>query len=154
MYELNLPTFDFRLKKEKEQIFIYDSIRKKYVVLTPEEWVRQHIVHFLINHKHYPATLMNVEVGMNIRSMTRRADIVCYDSQANVLLIVECKAPEVKITQNVFEQIAQYNMSLKSKYLLVSNGLEHYSCSIDHEAKTYQFLQVIPDYTTIVTPVK
>ncbi len=154
MYELNLPPFEFRLKKEKEQIFIYDDIRKKYVVLTPEEWVRQHIVHFLISHKHYPATLMNVEVGMNIRSMTRRADIVCYDSQANVLLIVECKAPEVKITQNVFEQIAQYNMSLKSKYLLVSNGLQHYSCSIDHTAKTFQFLQDIPDYTSIITSTK
>lgn len=146
MYELNLPTFDFRLKKENSVVFIFDVIRKKFVKLTPEEWVRQHVVHFLLEQKHYPASLMNVEVGMEIQTMRRRADIVCYESDGGVRLITECKAPEVKITQTVFEQIAQYNMCLKAKYLLVTNGLEHFVCEINAEQKTYTFLQDIPPY--------
>ena len=149
MYELNLPTFDFRLKKENSVVFIFDVIRKKYVKLTPEEWVRQHVVHFLLEQKHYPASLMNVEVGMEIQTMRRRADIVCYESDGGVRLITECKAPEVKITQVVFEQIAQYNMCLNAKYLLVTNGLEHFVCEINAEQKTYTFLQDIPDYKTV-----
>lgn len=148
MYELNLPTFDFRLKKENSVVFIFDVIRKKFVKLTPEEWVRQHVVHFLLEQKHYPASLMNVEVGMEIQTMRRRADIVCYESDGGVRLITECKAPEVKITQAVFEQIAQYNMCLKAKYLLVTNGLEHFVCEINAEQKTYTFLQDIPPYKT------
>lgn len=148
MYELNLPTFDFRLKKENSVVFIFDVIRKKFVKLTPEEWVRQHVVHFLLEQKHYPASLMNVEVGMEIQTMRRRADIVCYESDGGVRLITECKAPEVKITQTVFEQIAQYNMCLRSKYLLVTNGLEHFVCEINAEQKTYTFLQDIPPYKT------
>ena len=123
-------------------------IRKKFVKLTPEEWVRQHVVHFLLEQKHYPASLMNVEVGMEIQTMRRRADIVCYESDGGVRLITECKAPEVKITQTVFEQIAQYNMCLKAKYLLVTNGLEHFVCEINAEQKTYTFLQDIPPYKT------
>ncbi|MCQ2959145.1 MAG: type I restriction enzyme HsdR N-terminal domain-containing protein [Bacteroidales bacterium] len=148
MYELNLPPCEFRLKKEKDLPCIFDEIRKKYVKLTPEEWVRQHVVHFLLKQKKYPASLMGVEVGMEIQKMQRRADIVCYDSSANVRLVVECKAPEVKITQAVFEQIAQYNILLKSKYLLVTNGLEHFVCEIDAENKTYKFLDDIPEYRT------
>ena len=148
MYELNLPSFDFRLKKENSVVFIFDVIRKKFVKLTPEEWVRQHVVHFLLEQKHYPASLMNVEVGMEIQTMRRRADIVCYESDGGVRLITECKAPEVKITQTVFEQIAQYNMRLKAKYLLVTNGLEHFVCEINAEQKTYTFLQDIPPYKT------
>ena len=149
MYELNLPTFDFRLKKENSVVFIFDVIRKKFVKLTPEEWVRQHVVHFLLEQKHYPASLMNVEVGMEIQTMRRRADIVCYESDGGVRMITECKAPEVKITQTVFEQIAQYNMCLKAKYLLVTNGLEHFVCEINAEQKTYTFMQDIPDYKTM-----
>lgn len=148
MYELNLPTFDFRLKKENSVVFIFDVIRKKFVKLTPEEWVRQHVVHFLLEQKHYPASLVNVEVGMEIQTMRRRADIVCYESDGGVRMITECKAPEVKITQTVFEQIAQYNMCLKAKYLLVTNGLEHFVCEINAEQKTYTFLQDIPPYKT------
>ena len=104
---------------------------------------------FFIGNKTYPATLMGVEVGMEIQTMKRRADIVCYDSQGNVVLVVECKAPEVKITQAVFDQIAQYNILLKSQYLLVTNGLEHYICKIDSEHKTYAFLENIPDYKSL-----
>lgn len=149
MYELNLPSFDFRLKKESTGICIYDVVRRKYVKLTPEEWVRQHVVHFLLTQKHYPLSLMNVEVGMEIQSMRRRADIVCYNSQADVLLVTECKAPEVKITQEVFEQIAQYNMCLKARYLFVSNGLTHFACEINAEQKSYMFLENVPDYNSI-----
>ena len=149
MYELNFPSFDARVQKGEDFVTIYDVIRKKWVKLTPEEWVRQHAVHFLLEHKTYPATLMAVEVGMEIQTMKRRADIVCYDSQGNVVLVVECKAPEVKITQAVFDQIAQYNILLKSQYLLVTNGLEHYICKIDSEHKTYAFLEDIPDYKSL-----
>lgn len=148
MYELNLPRCEFRLKKENELPYIYDVVRKKYVKLTPEEWVRQHVVHFLLEQKKYPASLMRVEVGMEIQTMKRRADIVCYDSQGGVLLVTECKAPEVKITQAVFDQIAQYNILLKAKYLLVTNGLEHFVCEIDAAKKTYTFLPDIPEYKT------
>ena len=149
MYELNLPTYDFRVKKENGQVVIFDDIRKKFIALTPEEWVRQHIIHFLMEQKHYPASLMNVEVAMKINTMYRRADVVCYNSQANVLLVVECKAPQVKISQLVFEQIAQYNTLLKSRYLLVTNGLQHFICEINHEEKSYKFLQEIPDYNDL-----
>jgi type I site-specific restriction endonuclease len=149
MYELNLPTYDFRVKKENGQTSIFDDIRKKFVALTPEEWVRQHVMHFLIEQKHYPASLINVEVAMTINTMSRRADMVCYDSKGNVLLVVECKAPQVKISQTVFEQIAQYNMMLKSRYLLVTNGLQHFICKINHEEKSYKFLQDIPDYNDL-----
>ena len=149
MYELNLPGYDFRVKKENGQVVIFDDIRKKFIALTPEEWVRQHIIHFLMEQKHYPASLMNVEVAMKINTMYRRADVVCYDSQANVLLVVECKAPQVKISQLVFEQIAQYNTLLKSRYLLVTNGLQHFICEKNHEEKSYKFLQEIPDYNDL-----
>lgn len=149
MYELNLPTFDFRLKKEQDFVCIYDVIRKKYVKLTPEEWVRQHVVHLLLEQKQYPSSLMNVEVGMEYQKMKRRADIVCYNSDGSVFLVTECKAPEVKITQEVFEQIAQYNILLKSRYLLVTNGLTHYACEIDVEHKTYTFLKEIPNYKVL-----
>lgn len=149
MYELNFPSYNVRVEKKNGMVSIYDVIRKKMVKLTPEEWVRQHVVHFLLEHKTYPATLMAVEVGMEIQTMKRRADIVCYDSQGNVVLVVECKAPEVKITQAVFDQIAQYNILLKSQYLLVTNGLEHYICKIDSEHKTYVFLEDIPNYKSL-----
>ena len=149
MYDLNLPPFQYRLEKKNDMVCIFDEIRKKFVKLTPEEWVRQHVVHFLLYQKNYPASLMNVEVGMEIQNMKRRADIVCYDSNGGTLLVTECKAPDVKITQAVFDQIAQYNILLKSQYLLVTNGLDHYVCKIDVANKSYSFLTDIPDYNSL-----
>ncbi|HPM12578.1 MAG TPA: type I restriction enzyme HsdR N-terminal domain-containing protein [Bacteroidales bacterium] len=146
MQELSLPKFDFSIKKINNVPYIFDEIRKKYVKITPEEWVRQHIVKFLIHYKNYPPTLIQLEVSMKIYGLQKRADIVCYNSQGMALLVVECKAPEVSITNQVFHQISNYNILLKAPYLLVSNGITHAACSIDFDSKSYAFLHEIPNY--------
>jgi len=146
MQELNLPSYSFKLKQDKDKIYVFDSIRKKYVLLTPEEWVRQHIIQFVIQEKKYPASLVAVEIGLKYNQLQKRADVLVYNSTGVPLLLIECKAPEVKITQEVFHQIALYNMTFKVAYLLVTNGLEHYCCVMDYANNTYQFLQDIPEY--------
>lgn len=146
MYKLSLPEYDFKLKKSEGTTFILDTIRKKYVKLTLEEWVRQNLIQFLILEKGYPQSLIAVEVGLKLNKLQKRADIVCYNSQGEAILLVECKAPQVKITQAVFEQIAHYNIVFKVKNLLVSNGLEHFSCVIDFNKKSFSFLKDIPHY--------
>ncbi len=147
--ELNLPKYDFRIKNKDNQLYIFDSIRKKYYVLTPEEWVRQHFVWFLISDKQYPKGRMGIEVPVKINGMTKRADILFYDQQGQPELMVECKRPSVLITQETFDQIARYNRSLKVKTLIVTNGLQHYCCEMDHENMRYSFLEEIPKYTTL-----
>lgn len=146
MNKLSLPECNFTIKKNQDKNFIFDIVRKKYVVLTPEEWVRQHVVHFLISHRNYPTTLIGVEVSLHINKQQKRADIVCYNSNQEASLIVECKAPEVEIKQEVFEQISEYNLFLKAPYLLVTNGIKHAICKIDFELKTYNFIKEIPFY--------
>jgi hypothetical protein len=146
MQELNLPSYSFKLKQDKDKIYVFDSIRKKYVLLTPEEWVRQHIIQFVIQEKKYPASLVAVEIGLKYNQLQKRADVLVYNNTGVPLLLIECKAPEVKITQEVFHQIALYNMTFKVAYLLVTNGLEHYCCVMDYANNTYQFLQDIPEY--------
>ena len=126
--------------------FILDIIRRQYVALTPEEWVRQHFVHFLIHHKGYPQSLMANEVQLKLNGMSRRCDTVVYDRTLKPRVIVEYKAPTVNITQKVFDQICRYNMVLQVDYLIVSNGLAHYCCKVDNENQTYTFLQEIPVY--------
>jgi len=150
MYKLSLPEYKFTLKKNEGKPFILDTIRKKYVALTPEEWVRQNLIQFLIHEQGFPQSLIAVEVGLTLNGLQKRADIICYNSQGKELLLIECKAPKVKITQATFEQIAQYNIHFKVKNLLVSNGLEHYACSIDFEKKSYAFLKDIPHYNELV----
>jgi hypothetical protein len=115
-------------------------------LLTPEEWVRQHIIQFVIQEKKYPASLVAVEIGLKYNQLQKRADVLVYNTSGKPLLLIECKAPEVKITQDVFHQIALYNMTYKVAYLLVTNGLEHYCCVMDYANNTYQFLQDIPEY--------
>ncbi len=146
MQELNLPSYSFKLKQEKDKTYVFDAIRKKYVLLTPEEWVRQHIIQFVIQEKKYPASLVAVEIGLKYNQLQKRADVLVYNNSGVPLLLIECKAPEVKITQEVFHQIALYNMTYKVAYLLVTNGLEHYCCVMDYTNNTYQFLQDIPEY--------
>ena len=144
--ELNLPKADLRIVKRDEKEQIFDSLRRKYVALTQEEWVRQNFVSFLINHKGFLAGLMNNEVSLVQNGIKRRCDTLVSDKFGNPLVIVEYKAPSVEITQKVFDQIVRYNYVLKAKYLIVSNGMNHYCCRINYDEGNYSFLQEIPAY--------
>jgi len=146
MQDLNFPKFSFRFKNSENKLAIFDEIRKKFVVLQPEEWVRQHCIHYLINLKNYPKSLLNVEKELILNNLKKRYDIVVFKPNGNLQLIVECKAPNVNITQEVFDQIARYNMTLNANYLMVTNGINHYYCQIDQENKRYIFLEDIPNY--------
>ena len=146
MQALNFPRFDFRFKKKDDNLFVFDIIRKKYVLLQPEEWVRQHVVHFLLTIKGYPETLMNVEKQLVVNNLPKRYDVVVFNSDGSIFLLVECKAPQVKITQDVFDQIARYNQSLGATYLMVTNGTDHYYCQMDYTLEKYMFLKEIPDF--------
>ncbi len=146
METLNLPVFAFRLKQEGKKKLIFDTFRKKYVTLTPEEWVRQHFLVWLHLHKGYPAGLIAVEVSLKYNNMQKRADAIIYGKEARPLMMVECKAPEVKITQEVFDQIARYNFSFDVKYLAVTNGLEHFCCMKTDDGPGWVFLEDIPDF--------
>ena len=151
MQKLNLPEYSFSLREQSEKIQIFDRWRKKYVTLTPEEWVRQNFLMYLVSEKNFPASLISVEAGLKLFKTNKRTDIVVYNKQGNPLLIVECKAPEVALNEKVFDQIVRYNMALQVKYLIVTNGLEHYCCRLDYEKHTYTFLENIPDYKFILT---
>ena len=146
MQELNFPSYAFRLKSSENKTLIFDIIRKKYVVLTPEEWVRQHVLRFLLEEKNYPASLIAVERQLKIHTRTKRTDIVVYNTQGTPEVLIECKAPSVKITQDAFDQIARYNLTANASYLMVTNGLSHFFCQIDAENETYVFLKDIPAY--------
>lgn len=149
MQKLNFPPYSFRFKNSENKIAVFDDQRKKFVILTPEEWVRQHCVQFLKNQKNFPASLINVEKQLKIAGLTKRYDIVVFNSDGSIQLIVECKAPSVKITQDTFDQIARYNLSLQADYLMVTNGLQHYYCQLDYEAENYNFLAEIPEYSRV-----
>ncbi len=146
---LNLPEYEHRIEVKEGKPRIFDPIRKKLVALTPEEWVRQNFIRFLIHEKNVPASLMAIEMSFKLHGMQKRSDIVVFSSETQALLIVECKSPDVRITQQVFDQIARYNMKLLVSYLVVTNGLDHFCCRIDLPNKTYHFLDDIPGYTSI-----
>ena len=126
---------------------IFDDIRKKFIVLTPEEWVRQHTVQFLLQHKKYPKSYLNVEKLIKVNELNKRYDVVVFQPDGTIFLLVECKAPEIKISQDTFDQIARYNLKLKAKYLMVTNGLNHYFCQMDFEKEHYVFLKELPDFS-------
>jgi len=147
MQKLHFSEFAFRFKSSENKISIFDEIRKKFVVLTPEEWVRQHVVQFLLLEKHYPKSWINVEKELKLHQTTKRYDVVVYKPDGSIFLVVECKAPSVAIKQATFDQIARYNLSLQATYLMVTNGLNHYYCQLDYEAEKYHFLNELPDYT-------
>ncbi len=149
MQQLNLPNFSFRTKKELEKNYIFDDIRRKYIVLTPEEWVRQNFIKYLNDYLHYPASLMHIEGALKLNGNTFRADLLVYNKKAEPLLLVEFKAPEVKISQETFNQIARYNLTYKVPYLIVSNGLQHYCCQVDFNSNNYIFLSEIPPFGSI-----
>tara|TARA_R110002049_G_scaffold309289_1_gene520223 strand:+ start:9932 stop:10381 length:450 start_codon:yes stop_codon:yes gene_type:complete len=143
---LNFPQFSFRFKNNENKISIFDEIRKKFVVLQPEEWVRQHCVHYLIEEKKYPKSLINIEKELTVNTLKKRYDIVIFNPDGSIHLIVECKAPKITINQDVFDQIARYNLELNATFLMVTNGLNHYYCQMDFEKERYQFLMDIPEY--------
>ncbi len=150
MIPLNLPTFTIKTTTRQGRTLVYDFLRRRYVALTPEEWVRQHFTHLLVDHKHYPAALLANEVTLRLNGMTRRCDSVLYSREGGrPRLIAEYKAPDVAITQGVFDQIAAYNMALRVDYLFVSNGLNHYCCRMDYEGRRTVFLRDIPDFSEL-----
>ena len=147
MQPLNFPSYTFRVKNSENRPLIFDEIRKKFIVLTPEEWVRQHVIKFLIQEKNYPISHINVEKQITLNGLKKRYDIVVFKPDGKLDILVECKAPEITISQNTFDQIAQYNFKLNANYLMVTNGLAHYYCQMDFVAEKYQFMQDIPDFS-------
>lgn len=150
MLSLNLPGFDTKIAVKEGKNVIFDPLRRKYVALTPEEWVRQHFIHFLTTYKGYPAALMANEVQVILNGTRKRCDSVLYKRDLSARMIIEYKAPDVSISQQVFDQIVRYNIVLKVDYLVVSNGLEHYCCQIDYAKNTYTFLPDIPRYEELI----
>lgn len=148
MQALNLPTYSFKIKSEGKRLVIFDEFRKKNVVLTPEEWVRQNFVRFLVEERGVPAGRVVIEKSLTINKLSKRCDILLYNEN-QPLLIVECKSPKVKIDQSVFDQIAIYNMQFHVNYLVVTNGLDHFCCEIDKNGKL-NFLNDIPHYNSIL----
>ena len=149
MQQLNLPVYQFNIKKKDDGFIILDLLRKRWVTLTPEEWVRQNFVRYLIQEKSFPASLMNNEISITQNGIKRRCDTLVADMQGNALVIVEYKAPTIAISQKTFDQIVRYNMVLHAKYLIVSNGLSHYCCKIDYDNNSYSFLKEIPSYSQL-----
>ena len=146
---LNLPPYPFKITEQDGKLTLFDEIRKKHLVLTPEEWVRQHFVQFLINQKGYPKSLIKLEGGLKLLGRARRTDIVVFNTRGERILIIECKAPSVKISQKTFDQVARYNMVHRVAMLGVSNGLVHYYCSIDTNAKQYRFMEELPAFSEL-----
>ena len=149
MIQLTLPPYQIRVKETHGRKQIFDILRRKYVALTPEEWVRQHFIHYLVEHKNYPSSLLANEVSLQIGEKRMRADSVLYDNQLHPRMIIEYKAPNITLTQKVFDQITIYNLLLHVDYLIVSNGMTTYICKMDYEKQTYKFLEAIPDYENI-----
>ena len=145
MLKLNFPEYSFRFKNSENKRLIFDPIRKKFMMLTPEEWVRQHTVQFLIQEKGYSASLINVEKQLNLHGTKKRYDIVVFNPNGSIFLIVECKAPTIEINQETFDQIARYNLVTQAAYLMVTNGLDHFYCQMDYQNERYIFLRELPE---------
>lgn len=146
MQNLNFPQYDFRFKNNQNKVAVFDEFRKKFIDLTPEEWVRQHCAKFLMEEKNFPKSLISIEKQLKLGKVIKRYDIVIYKPNGDINLVVECKAPKVKITQDTFDQIARYNQSLRADYLMITNGLQHYYCQMDYKAEKYTFLKDIPSF--------
>lgn len=149
MLPLNLPSFAAKIQHRNGKNVIFDPLRRKFIALTPEEWVRQHFVHFLTELKGYPKGLLANEVQLDLNGTKKRCDTVLFGKDLSARMIVEYKAPHIEITQAVFDQITRYNMVLKVEYLIVSNGINHYCCRIDYSAMSYTFLPDIPGYNEL-----
>jgi type I site-specific restriction endonuclease len=146
MYKLNLPEFDYKLKKAEDKIWIFDGIRKKYIVLTPEEWVRQHFIQYLIHEKNYPKALIKIEGGLIYNQLQKRTDIVIFNRQGKPWMIVECKSPDVPLSPATLSQASVYNASLKAEFITVTNGMIHYCAQIDWTERKTTLLNDTPLY--------
>lgn len=152
MQPLNFPEYDFRIRPSGDKQEIFDIVRKHFVMLTPEEWVRQHVVHFLNIEKSVPLSLMAVEKRLKFNTLTKRADVVVHARTGRALMLVECKAPSVQVTQQVFDQAAMYDMVFHVNFLFITNGLANYCCRFDYALHTYSFLPEIPSYAEMILP--
>ena len=146
MQALHFPAYEFRFKSRENAVHIFDPIRKKFVALQPEEWVRQHVIRYLMHEKNYPASLLGVERQIRVNSLVKRCDMVVYRTDASIHILVECKAPDQVISQHTFDQIARYNLQLNAGFLMVTNGLSHFFCRLDRQRECYEFLQELPPY--------
>lgn len=146
---LNLPEYEHRFKREGKKTKIFDHVRKKFLVLTPEEWVRQNFIQFLIREKHYPASLISIEKGLKVNQISKRCDVLIHNSYGKAMLLVECKSPNVKLSSETYHQAAIYNLNFKLPFLIVTNGLQHFCSKINFADSTYSFLEDIPDYDQI-----
>ncbi len=149
MRTLNLPSYDFKFRVSGEKQYIFDEIRKKYVVNTPEEWVRQNFIRYLIAEKGYPETLISIEHEISLNRLSKRCDAVVFSKTGHPLMIIEFKAPDIPVCQDVLDQIVRYNLVLNVNFLLITNGMKHYCCRIDFRNKDYVFLSQIPDYNDL-----
>lgn len=149
MQQLNFSKYSFRFKNSENKVLIFDEIRKKFIILTPEEWVRQHVIHHLLYELNYPKSHINVEKLIKINGLTKRYDVVVFQSNGEILILIECKAPSIAISQATFDQIARYNLVLHANFLMVTNGLNHYFCQMDFENEKYLFLKELPAYTNL-----
>ncbi len=148
---LNLPPYEFRIREEGDSTQIFDEVRKKWLVLTPEEWVRQNLVMYLHHYLQYPLSLLEIEKGLRLNGQVQRADLVVSTKEGAPIMLIECKAPEIKVDQSVLDQVARYNITYKVPYLVVSNGVRHFCCHVDLKTKQWKFLQSIPDYPSLVS---
>jgi hypothetical protein len=149
MKPLNLPTYSLKIKSESDLEYVYDQFRRKYVRLTPEEWVRQNFAHYLVNEKSYPVSRMILEKSLRFNKMSKRCDILVSNDSGEPIVMIECKAPDIKIGQNTFEQVSVYNIVFHVEYLIITNGLQHYCCIVDFEKRSVNFMNEIPDYEKI-----
>ncbi|KAB1154867.1 type I restriction enzyme HsdR N-terminal domain-containing protein [Flavobacterium luteum] len=151
MQPLNFSSYNFRFKNSENKVAIFDEIRKKFIILTPEEWVRQHVVQFLLQEKKYPKSHINVEKLLKINDVKKRYDVVVFNADGSIRILIECKAPEIKIAQNTFDQIARYNLTLRAEFLMVTNGHNHYFCQMDFDNEKYHFMKELPHFETNTT---
>jgi len=151
MDQLNFPEYKFRIARgEDGKKYIFDSLRHKEIILTPEEWVRQHLIRYITEEKDFPPALVSIEAGVKVNTLSRRYDALVYSRNGKPLLLIECKAPGIKINQQTFDQIIAYNHTMKANYLLISNGLKHYCCKLKAEKDRYEFLPEIPHYSSLI----
>ncbi|WP_285057088.1 type I restriction enzyme HsdR N-terminal domain-containing protein [Pedobacter ginsengisoli] len=146
---LNLPPYPFKITLKDSQHFIFDEIRKKHLVLTPEEWVRQHFIQYLILEKKFPRSLIQIEGGLSLNKLQKRTDVVIFNTHGERIMVIECKAPAVKISQATFDQAARYNSVHKTKWLVVTNGLMHCYAQINHQEEKFIFVKDLPEYTSL-----
>jgi len=152
MQTLNLPFYPFKLREQTGKLYIFDEIRRKYIILSPEEWVRQHLIQFLVLEKNYPKGLIRVESGLVLYTLRKRSDILILDRNGNNLLLGECKAPGVKLSPMVLDQAARYNQTYLAPFIVISNGLQTLACRIDHRKRTYEVLDEVPSFSSSLWP--